>query len=78
MARVAMSSKEDDDCFDLFSDDDSDWDANPDYMKTGAVRETWTPPALTMRSRTERRDRQAVVQAYQLPRLSVLATKRSS
>ena len=31
-----MASKEDDECFDLFSDDDSDWDANPDYEDWGS------------------------------------------
>ena len=31
-----MASKKDDDCFDLFSDDDSDWDANPDYEDWGS------------------------------------------
>ena len=31
-----MPSKEDDNCFDLFSDDDSDWDANPDYEDWGS------------------------------------------
>ena len=31
-----MVSKEDDDCFNLFSDDDSDWDANPDYEDWGS------------------------------------------
>ena len=31
-----MASKEDDNCFDLFSDDDSDWDANPDYEDWGS------------------------------------------
>ena len=31
-----MASKEDDDCFYLFSDDDSDWDANPDYKDWGS------------------------------------------
>ena len=30
-----MASKEDD-CFDHFSDDDSDWDANPDYEDLGS------------------------------------------
>ena len=52
LARVAMASKDAyGGCFDLFSDDDSDWDANPNYEDWGS-EETWSPPA---RSRTERR-----------------------
>ena len=31
-----MVTNEDGGCFDLFSDDDSDWDANPDYEDWGS------------------------------------------
>ena len=33
---IAMASNEDGGCFDLFSEDDSDWDANPDYEDWGS------------------------------------------
>ena len=52
-------------CFDLFSDDDSNWDVNPDY-EDWSSDETWMPPAPTTRSQTERRrDRRTALLAQQ-------------
>ena len=44
-------------------------------MKTGAAKEYWTTPALTMRSQMERRqDRRTALPIHQLPLLSILVT----
>ena len=59
-----MASKDDDDCFHLFSDDDSDWDANPDYEDLGSEGDLDT--ASIDDEIAERRDRQTLVQAHQL------------
>ena len=60
-----MTSKENNDCFDLFSDDDSDWDENPDYEDLGSEGDL--DAASIDDEIAERRDRQTLVQAYQLP-----------
>ena len=71
-----MASKEDDDCFDHFSDDDSDWDANPDSEDWSSEEDL--DAASIDDEIVDGETRSIEVQAHQLPRVSVLTTKRSS